>query len=121
MKTDPTEEFIKNLPWRQPPVDLKERIFSPTEERPVAEVVPMRRGWSRMGWAAALVAGVFVAGYGIKALMWGPTPSGEGHLQVAVPVESLEVGDNFFDFTSQAQDPWPGEMRFQLQASSNTN
>ena len=96
---DPFEEQLRDLPWRKPSRELRERLFPP-EENPVVRGALFAR--IPLGWAAVLVVAVSVFAY----TRWptAETPA----IVTEKDLEPLEIAStqHFFDLSSPTDEVW---------------
>lgn len=121
MKLDPFEKEIQELPWKQAPASLEERLWR--SDRPERDVV-VRRWFNvpiKVGWAAALALGAGIIGFGTGRLD-SPRASGTARWEHAdLHIIETGVDASFFDLVPVPEDPWPGPLKISVQESSEEN
>lgn len=110
MDKDPFEDQLRDLPWRQAPSGLGERLFGDgaPSQRTLIQRIDCQR--VQLSWAAALMLLVGALGFvvGHRSAKPGPLAEFEFH----VIERGLE--QNFFDLSFQGPDLWPDSVELNV-------
>lgn len=113
---DPFEEDLRNLPWRKPSKELRERLFADSDEETTIIQGSLGR-WASLGWAAAVTISMGL----LVRVLW----PADSEIANAVPpvihedVPTLEIASRhtFFDFTTGIDDTWAGSLTLKIESN----
>jgi hypothetical protein len=113
---DPVEKELRDLPWRKPSRELRDRLFAAHEEETIIRVVP--HNWVPWAWAAAFL---IAAGISIPLFWSGPdAPTAVNHVPMLTantqPIE-IASSQSFFDFSSGPDDAWAGHLTLTIETN----
>ncbi|MEM7385157.1 MAG: hypothetical protein AAF514_09460 [Verrucomicrobiota bacterium] len=115
MSMEPLEKQIRNLPWRQPPETLKDRIFetsSPNAGRDQSRLflaTPIAR-------AALVLVPIGLIAFLVARHVLSPSLASPASSPVIV-VETHEDDPHLFDLTRQSEELWPGTLTLVVEAN----
>ena len=107
---DPFEQEFRDLPWRRPSPELRDRLFAQpvSERRFLIPWLPLRP--VPLSWAAAIIILAGFLGYGT----WEKQSTVAGKAQVHIVDRS--AGQHIFDFSLNGPDVWPNSLELKVVA-----
>lgn len=118
---DPFEKQLRDLPWKKPSKELRDRLFAQPKEETVVV-----HGWFRnwVPWSAAAAAAILMsAGLWISTLrpvadapIAAEISTEENSQPTEIEIEIASI-DTFFDVSLGTNDVWAGSLTMQIEAN----
>lgn len=115
MDKDPFEQELRELPWRKPPPELEERLF--TSPLAYQQPVGARRVWPQttLAWASAAMLAITALGLHFTQTKQGPDALSRSEIHMV----EQKLDYNVFDFTLHEPDAWPNTVELKVLARSD--